>query len=86
MPTPYAVDILKLIDFAQDALSHALTLQHMYEENLEPGEYDQVHAKHERPMGEKFQLLRASVENPAAFAKVVASLEKTGPKTRARAS
>jgi hypothetical protein len=82
MAQAYAMDVLRLIDLTQRAMAHALTLQEMYQENLSADRYDDLFPKHERLMSEKFQLLRTSVENPEAFAKAVASLQKIDPKSR----
>ena len=82
MDKPYAVDVLKLIDLTQNALIHALTLQEMYQEGLKPEEYDLVHAKHEKLMSGKFQMLRSSVDNPEAFSRAVGGFQKIDPKTR----
>jgi hypothetical protein len=81
-PKPYAVDVLKLIDFTQNALIHGLTMQEMYQEGLQPEEYDRLHAKHENLMSEKFRLLRSSVDNPEAFSKAVGGFQRIDPKTR----
>jgi hypothetical protein len=82
MGKPYAADVLKLIEFTQNALVHALTMQEMYQEGLKPEEYDNLHSKHEDLLSEKFQLLRSSVENPEAFSKAVEGFQKIDPKTK----
>jgi hypothetical protein len=82
MAKPYEVDVLKLIELTQNAMIHALTLQEMYQEGLQPEDYDRLHAKHENLMSAKFQLLRSSVDNPEAFSKAVGDFQRIDPKTR----
>lgn len=82
MARPYRLDILKLIDLTQNAMIHALTLQEMYQDGLQPEEYDRLHSKHETLVIEKFQLLRSSIENPEAFSKAVEGFQTIDPKTR----
>jgi len=82
MDKPYSVDVLKLIDFTQNALVQALTMQELYQDGLTPEKFDEVHAKYENLMSERFRLLRASVENPEAFSKAVAEFRKLDPSNR----
>ena len=81
MPNAYKLGIFKLIDVAENALTHALTMQEMYEEDLEPAQYDDVHAKHQRLMSEEFQTVRDSVENAQQFEKAVGSIQRDHPKS-----
>ena len=73
MRNSYRLGILKLIDVAQNALIHALTIQEMYEKNLEPAQYDEVHAKHKRLVRERFQAQE--------FQRAVGSLQRDHPKS-----
>jgi len=82
MPQPYALDVVKLIDLTQNALSHAWTLQEMYEEGLPADRYDTLKAKYDAVSREKCEMLRSAVENPTAFAKAVVDFQRLDPKTK----
>ncbi len=84
MDTPLAreVDIVKLLDIVQDLLAHALTLQQMYQENLEPEEYARLRAGNELLARQNCAPVRASLHAPDSFEAAVNAFAQMDPKHR----
>jgi hypothetical protein len=75
-------DVLKLLDVVQDLFAHALTLQTMYQRNLEPEEYEPLRAKSDIVAKQNCALLRNSIEGPETFAAAVRQFVRIDPRHR----
>ena len=75
-------DVLKLLDVVQDLFAHALTLQTMYQQNLEPGEYDPLRVKSDIVAKQNCAPLRNSIEGAESFAAAVRQFARIDPRHR----
>ena len=76
------IHLLKLLDVLQNLLAHALTLQTMYQEDLEPKECDRLRAKNDAVAKKNCAPLRYSVGTTGSFAAAMKEFSRIDPKHR----